>query len=48
VYVVVPDINHGCDEEIELKAHHDEIIEVFGVKRKITLNQLLDELGGAL
>lgn len=50
VYVVIPDINHGCKEEIELKTHHDELAEIFGVKRKITLNQLLDEfnLGGVL
>jgi hypothetical protein len=44
---VIPDINHGCKEEIEFKTTNDEISEVFGISEKLTLNEFL-ELGGKL
>ena len=47
VYRVIPELNHGCSEEVELTTSHDEFSQVFGIVEKLTINQFKN-LGGVL
>ena len=52
VYVVEANINHSCEEEIELSVEHNkELIQVFGIVKSLSINQFKEELtnlGGIL